>query len=63
MSEEEEAFADYQAEMAQQDDYERALRELDVDAPGFIPVGRITWSERSADERAREDGFPNAGGW
>lgn len=61
------AAADYEAEMAQQADYDDALSAIDADAPGFIPVTR-SWSDMSYAEKARaegfscyEDGIPNAG--
>ena len=45
-SEWEDQDADAEAERAQQADYDRALRDLDVDAPGFVPLSHPDDRER-----------------
>lgn len=49
--------ADFEAECAAgQEDYDRALREIDVDAPGLMPLG-LYGETFSPDDRARAEGF------
>lgn len=64
-SEEDDARADYEAEMAR-DDF-MAVKDFSTFVPwsqNRSPIGPgLRWSNLSADEKARQDGFPNAGGW